>query len=539
MTDSNSEVRWRVERYALLRAAQRALARCIHPSALEPLRADSHQLLIRLQAAGSHDGSGGGETALAEIDALLSRHLVQTLELLGKLEFAQLRAVGPELCDKRPDETQALVDVLLLGDLTDDRPIRLVEYLVTMLSAEDQDGRRSLVRQPSQVTEGLQDLARRKQADASIDVGAAVARLEEAARSLTRRNDHGERRNEIRAYKQGLAARILHPEILAAAVAYNIAMANQVAARIDSTMAIDQLADDLLAELKQPEAGDSDLLHGRGMTRLVAALRDRVQNSPNQDDTASRIAAAFKLDGLVTREIEALEDSEGNPLNPLIASSVVLGCVLRQRAALREDLAELGLDPEALESDALPELLREMGAASSKLFADSDYAEAFELSEAKTRNLAALGEAVERRVRKTEAVARADSRPGRRLPFGLGPGILGMVVGSILGIVAAVFFLGPFDNGLGTLSQGELAKISPYLDSGDRRIHAGGRRFVGQVFPVWDHLSDAERETATTQIAQYFEATGVNSLTLLGSGERMMARWESGKLVELERKSTR
>jgi hypothetical protein len=59
------------------------------------------------------------------------------------------------------------------------------------------------------------------------------------------------------------------------------------------------------------------------------------------------------------------------------------------------------------------------------------------------------------------------------------------------------------------------------------------------VFPVWDHLSDAERETATTQIAQYFEATGVNSLMLLGTGERMMARWESGKLVELERKSTR
>jgi hypothetical protein len=539
MTGSDLEVRGRVERYSLLRAAQRALARCMHPSVLDPLRSDGRELLIRLQAAGSDDGpAAGGEAVLAEIDQLLSRHLAQTLVLIGKLEFAQLRAVGPDLCKERPEETRALVDVLLLGKLADDRQIRLVEYLVTMLSVEDRDGRRAVVCEPSEVTEALRELSRCKRVDVSIDAVAAVARLGEATQSLTRGDDHAELRDEIRAYKQDLAARILHPKILAAAVAYNVAMANQVSARIDSTMAIDQLADDLLADLKQPEAGDSDLLNGQGMTRLVVALRARVQDSASQDEEAARIVAAFTLDGLVSREIEALEDSEGNPLNPLIASSVVLGCVLRQRVALREDLAELGLDPEALESGALPELLREMGAASSKLFADSEYAEAFELSEAKTRNLATLSEGAQRRARKAAAAAAAVPEVGGQRPFGLSPGLLGLVVGSILGILVAAFFLGPFDNAIGSLSKGELARISPYLDSGDQRLHAGGRRFVGQVFPVWDHLSDGERKAAATQIAQHFEAAGVHSLVLLGTGDRTMVRWEDGELVELERRPT-
>lgn len=538
MAEANPAIRERVERFSLLRGAQRALARCMHPVALDPLREQGRQLLIQLQAAGREASPARGEAALGEIDRLLGHHLGQTLELLGRLEFAQLRTAGPELCRDKPEELRALLDVILLGDLADDREIRLVEYLITMLCVEDEDGRRSQVREPSELTEALQGIARLEAADASIDAGAAAARLEEAARSLIRGSDHGDLRDEIRGFKQELGARLLHPEILAAAVAYNVAMANQVSARIDSTLGLDQLADDLLTVLQQPEVGDSDLLHGRGMTRLAAALRSRVCGAPSEDATACHIVAAFRLDGLVAREVEALEDPDEDGLDGLIVSAVVLGCVLRQRAALASHLEEIGLDPEVLESDALPALLREMGAASSKFFADGSHSEAFLISEVKTRNLAAIHAAVERRARSTGGGPSRGSGAGVRwrLPFGLSPGLVGLVVGPLLGLVFGAMFFSPFENDVRIFSTNELSEISPFLDSGHERIEQGELRFVGHLFPTWDYLGTPEREAIAHEVTSHFTEQGVNDGVLLGVGPRVMVRWEDGDLVELASK---
>lgn len=535
MADSHPQLREWAERFSLLRAAQRAMARCMHPAALDPLREQGRQLLIQLQAAEREESPVGSEVALRETERLLTHHLGQTLELLGKLEFAQLRAAGPELRRDKPEELRALVDVTLLGNLADDQEIRLVEYLVTMLCAEDEDGRRSQVTEPSELTAGLQDMAQRKLADSSIDPGPAVDRLEEAARSLIRGDDHLVLRDEIRGFKQELGARLLHPEILAAAVTYNVAMSNQVSARLDSTLALDQLADDLLAEMKEPEAGDSDLLHGRGMTRLTAALRARVRGAPSEDGTASRIVDAFKLDGIVAREVEALEGYDEDPLDKLIASAIVLGCVLRQRKRLAARLKEIGLDPEVLESDALPALLREMGAASSKSFADSQYSDAFVLSEVKTRNLTAIHAAAERRSRETgEDGARLSSLALRwRLPFGLSPAVAGLVVGPLLGLLVGVFLFSPFETDVRILAPSELAEISPFLRSGHERVEAGEERFVGHLFPTWDYLATPEREAAAREVAGHFTAHGIEDGVLLGAGPSLMARWDDGEIVEV------
>lgn len=525
MAGPNPELRERVERFSLLRASQRALARCVHPSALDPLRQQGRELLIRIQAF-----DADGEGSLGEIDRMLGDHLGGTLELLGKLEFAQLRAAGPELCRDKPEEMRALVDVMLLGKLAGDREVRLLEYVITMLCADDEDGRRTLAHEPHELTPGLRAITQRQAEDARFDARSAVTRLQEAAAGLMRGDDHGALRDEVRGFKQELGARMLHPRVLVAAVEYNIAMANQVSARIDSTLALDQLADDLLADLKQPEAGDSDLLHGSGMTRLEKALRARVQLASCDDDAAVRVAEAFRIDGLVPREVEALEDSSGNPLEQLIVSSVVLGCVLRQRTILAEGLAELELDPERLEKDALPALLREMGAASSKFFADSAYAEAFEMSEVKTRNLAAVSASAGRRAREA---ADADSEESQGGWQNLTPRSLAMALGSIVAVVLGFLVLMPTEREVQILTASELGEISPFLDSGHQRMEEGKPFFVGRLFPTWEYLGDPEREAAATEIGQFFDQRGVETLVLLGTGNRVMARWESGELTKL------
>ena len=108
-----------------------------------------------------------------------------------------------------------------------------------------------------------------------------------------------------------------------------------------------------------------------------------------------------------------------------------------------------------------------------------------------------------------------------------------MVVGPILGIVAAVFLLWPVEDDFRILLGSELAEISPFLDSGHQRIHDGRPRFIGYLFSTWNYLPDTEREAAASEIARHFEATGVNSIVLLGVGPRMLAHWEDGEFVEL------
>ena len=50
---SDQAIRERVQLFSSLRAAQRALARCLHPSQLAPLRKQGKKVLIRLQKVGA------------------------------------------------------------------------------------------------------------------------------------------------------------------------------------------------------------------------------------------------------------------------------------------------------------------------------------------------------------------------------------------------------------------------------------------------------------------------------------------------------
>jgi hypothetical protein len=534
MADPNRQLRERVARFRLLRAAQRALACCMHPAILEPLRQEGRQLLIQLREVDQRPSVVRDDPRLAEIDRLLSHHLGGTLERIGQLEFAQLRAAGPALVRDKPEDLLALVEVTLQGGRAGGQQVRLVEYIVTMLCVEERKGRRRQVREPGELIPALREGAARGAAGATPDVDGAVTRLEAAAKGLARRGDHLALRDEIRGFKQELGASLLHPKILSAAVAYNVAMSNQASAQRDGTLALDELADDLLAGVASAPQGDVDLLYGRGMARLTAALRARIGGARCDDEAANRAVAVFEIDGLVSREIEALEDAGEDPLNRLIASAVVLGCVLRQRAALVEPLKALGLAADVLERDALPALLGEVGAASSKHFADGGYSEAFLLSEMKTRNLAAIQESAERRAREAGGGSRGavDGASGR-LPFGLSPARMGLVVGAVVGMLLATIFVATFGDGRRALSTSELSEISPFLNTGHRREEAGKVYFVGHLFPTWRYLGTPEREVAADEMAAHLAGHGVSDGVLLGVDRSVMARWQDGELVEL------
>jgi len=548
------ELRERIQAFSQLRAAQRALARCMHPAVLAPVREQGRQLLIQLKALDDHETTGAlpsAEADLADVDRLLSHQIGQTLEVVASLDFVQVRSSGALLCSTYRDETSALIDLVLEGDLSANHSLRLIEFLVTMLATEESDGRRRAVHEPSELTPGLSRVAQERVSDLGQRFRAGLSTLENATESLNRGVDQHELRDELRACKKQLGVDILHPRVLATAVAYNVAMWNQVAAQIDSTLAIDEFADDLLAEFSgapevarrgQPQEDQTArgaFIGSTGFARLVAAVRTHIrgQVASDPDELARRIVDVFKFDDLVPREVEALETDDVDPINELICASIVLGRTIRHGAEVQEDLRELGVDPEALATQGLTALMEEMRGAAGKLFADSRYDEAFELSQVKTRNLATLAVADRASTSGSgEAIGKPASSGRRwRLPFNLdlSPGLAAKMVATILGVALVAVMLSRPGGDARSLSPGELAEVSPFLVSGRQGIQEGVRVFIGKLDPTWEYLGTKERRAVANEIGERLQEFELHTVVLRGVGARMMARWENGAITLL------
>ena len=92
---NKAELRHRVEQFASLQAAHRALAGSVHPSELAPLREESRDLLIRLQALGSRVREGGGDgeppapadASLEQVDRALADQSKRTREILLRTDL--------------------------------------------------------------------------------------------------------------------------------------------------------------------------------------------------------------------------------------------------------------------------------------------------------------------------------------------------------------------------------------------------------------------------------------------------------------------
>jgi hypothetical protein len=239
-----------------------------------------------------------------------------------------------------------------------------------------------------------------------------------------------------------------------------------------------------------------------------------------------------------------LESDGDDPTNRLICAAVVLARAIRRQAEVRDSLEELSIEPALLETDGIDELMREMSAVAGKLFADSRYNEAFELSEVKTRNLAALAAATARGRRAAAGGVDGDDkseRSSRRFRFGIdiSPRVLAMILGPIVGIAITALHLSPLGGDVRFISPDQLNEISPFIESGHRQEHEGDLRFVGNLGPAWNYLPTAERRAATTEIGQHFAERGIRHVILLGPGPRLMARWVDGSVTELVEKPAR
>jgi hypothetical protein len=255
--EAAANIQARVRRFAVLRAAQRSLNEVAPFQHLSGALELGRRLLRQLRTISGE--STGAEVvdsveALRVADALLAD---LTERIHGALKTAPTRAlcnaVAP-LAKQEPGTVRSLAVVVLEGDLESEPPLRLLEYIVTALACEGPPGARKVVREPLDALPELADvdLAEAHDADPAIDeaeqiFGRAIRQIDEV--------DPGATRDRIRDYKRRLGARILHPTVMAAAVAYNAAMGNRLAQLIEGHRALDAFADTLLGPASAEEEG--------------------------------------------------------------------------------------------------------------------------------------------------------------------------------------------------------------------------------------------------------------------------------------------
>ena len=534
-------------RFASLQAAHRALARSVHPAELTAVREQSRTLLIALRdlAASARSGADVNPEMLRTVDSALEVQTERTLAILSKIELSQMRASIPQLVTEHPDEVKGLLDVLLAGDLDDGKTMRTLEYLITMLAAEERGGRRIIARDPCKVTPALGAVAARLSSSTDEKYMVAERVLEGASVKVMQNEEIGEIRDRVRRYKEELGAGLLHPRVLAATVTYNVAMWNQVAAEIDSSRAIEQLAEELFdsasqapAENRASTTDSQQVLGSRGFGDVVAAFRARTLGEGAGAGPATRVAAALPLETLRAEDTEVFEDEQVDEASWMMREAIVLGLILRCRSEIEPDLCELDLAPERLADMCVQDLMERMSDLARKRFAESNYGEAFRLSDIKMHSLAAHA----RRKAATKTIGAGPTR-GSAATASAGGGLrtlLGAIASgpalALLAITAAVvaFLAMPSLTERGDASEAPAAaQISPFLEWGRENRNETPPRFVGRLSPAWDYVGTPERRFVVEEIGQRLEARGISHVALMDTRRLTAARYANGDILLL------
>lgn len=538
---TQSEIQVRSRRYAALRSAQRMLGESLHPTELQQLLDQGRSIRARLQGLQAQaEGGPADPSGLQQVDRLLERLSADTRGMLHRLAPTEGRSLLRRLAREQPDLLRVLAEILLAGDLESDADLRMLEFLVTLLCCEHGSRKKQVVRSPVEAIPAL-EAARIEREDATglAAVAAAEEAFAAATAELARHDDVGELRDRIRQYKRELGARILHPRVLAAAVAYNVAMANHVDGLLQDGRLREELSRDLLALGRDASVDPSDsLFDSEGFQRLVAALTSRVRGELPGDDAAARgLVAGCDPAQLTAGEREAFAAPEEESNAHLVRAAVALGLALSGVERADPALVELGMEPGRVSMAWRRELWRAMTAAAQELLADGRYAEAQRLSGVRARHLGEHRASLspDRPVRPRGVAAPLSARLGA-VPVAsplLRQTVLGLAVVVVLLLLAFWQFPGRQAR---MLESARLLALSPLLEQAYTSAGDGGvQRFVGTVGAGWERLPDAERQRAVALLGARVEAMGIDSVILVDDRNQIQGRYQDGEAVWVAR----
>ncbi len=396
-------------RFARLRSAGRVLPAAVGGKSGAAGREERASKLreglaeLAKREAPSDDLAQALDRATAEIGLQLDEMERDLLECMDALDLASLRDSVLRLVRSHRHEVLALLEVLLAqrGELL--ARLLKVEYLITMLSTAEVDGRRNFICDPVTLTPTLENFT-----VASLDPAqeeAFVLELHQAAKlDIDSENFHTALRS-LRAHKQSIGLVCLCPSVLRAVVTYNARMFDCPealsalsrpsdtpvdAASATSDAEADQLDildfDGLDGDLEEFEQQGLDVETDQGpvsvfdsiaLQWVIEALRRRLGGEQAGTDCAERVALLLDQSQLEPLEIAAIRAESPDDDEKIVARTAVVSLMLRDVDPSEAEFSKLGIGYDQL-SDAW---VRELNEAFTKLISEklSD-ARAYELT---------------------------------------------------------------------------------------------------------------------------------------------------------------
>jgi len=538
-------LRSRLEVFARLRSAHRALpAAAMLIDAWDAREDEAHELRVALEHLSEAEGtSEPAEDAFEDIDRRLVAMEVALLDHFDGLGFASLRAAIPRAIASHRHEVISLLEVALDDQQGLARRLPEVEYLITMLSTEELDGQRSIVRDPVSLTQRLSTF---EVEGLSAEAAEAVAiDLYQVASLDTDGDDPSQVLMETRARKEAIGIGCLHPTILRAVVTYNARMFNWVESAATAARESDAFLQDLLPGSAEREENiwvesssdlesleerlrePSSVFDGGALDAVMESLRQRLLGGEAGGDAAGRLALVIDLSRLDAIEREALLSEARSDQERLLALTAVVGLLIRDLGAVQSGLEELGLSEPDLKVAWASELNDRLARRIADLVASGeDYELATILSGLKTKHLLVpmseirakrrgqgtydvIGEddaAAEMRRVSQEALEDTESKrflrrgyagySDRRGEWGFWPKegkrlaytTAAMPLVLLLGLLTANSVVSERTT-VGTLEYDDLADVSVFIASAYRSDQGNGKLLVGQVHPGFLRLS--------------------------------------------------
>lgn len=557
---TRADAQARVRRFAVLRAAQRAMA----PSSREPaseadlgaLRAIREQLRglvdrFEEQEDGDLGAFEGSQDELVSLDRALDGYSRLLLSKLDVIPLAQLRASLSAESDAPRAEMTALLELCIASEPTPSKYLAVVDLLITLLASENRDGVWFIQTDPA----NLNDQLRQRCWEAgSCEPGVEamiVKRFQQAAERLAREEDGGRLLGEISAYKNEIAGFFFVPSVLRCIVGYNVVARNHFEARMRAHREADcRIDEEIGAFVNEPSAEQAaarepvqSLISPRespGVLAVQEAIHRRLAEADPVAGPAARVAAKLDLDWLGPPERQAFLEAEGDDeLGQILRMTVVLGHLAMALGEQEPDFAALGLHASQLDP-WICALGEEVQSRINELI-KSDYAGALRLGDAKSRFLQAVLLLARRRSDPTrqnfKGTQEADhferdainflreylEREKFRKSAPMFLDLLGggwrrtaafAAVGLMVAWVGLLHVQPAGERSVHNFSQTQAREVSPFLESAYRDHARQGSMFVAIVAGNWDQLSPDEKHLEAERIRSRMVEKGVHEILL-------------------------
>jgi hypothetical protein len=586
-------VRSRVERFARVRSAARAL-----PASAQDLAAadensnNAANLRTKLSQLVALEGtqeqiSEALAEAQPEVDAELDAMAHELRTRVEQIDFAQLRATIPQFAELHRKEVVALLEVLLEEPDAIESLIPRIEYLITMLSTETQDGQRAVKHDPSALSPFLASFEGKMHS--SRDSGAVAIEFYEAA---TFGSDDPKPKFDIRRTrkrKAELGVDCLVPEILRAIVTYNARLYNYIEASRDASCAEDLTIESLFASPGEADGEAVDtaarsldeddeiwarigrdpevrsVMKSDEIKRIQEAMARRLSGIPIGSSSSERVALALDVNELGAFERSALVAANPGDEQDVIARTVILGLMNRDLGSIRSEATDMGIRDFELTNAWVRELSERFGRlVSAKALSPDDYDLARELAAIKAKHLftpVAVLNAGKKRTVLAEAPGEDDAaqemrKVGREAAHAASNGIRQIanfyteqssepnggrtLKKRRIAITSAplMFLLSmmswnwitaePLD--AETLSPNSLSRASAHLASAYRSGSGDGGMLIGQLDPDYLELKPLQQYEAAKTMAARLGGDGVREGMIYDSRHKLRIHFAQGKL---------